>query len=473
MKLRFSLLLVILVTLVACGGTTVPAATNPSDSSANTSDQSVAVEPTVQAPTAAKAAEEPAPEDASAEEAQAEPTAVAEEAAVVEEIPEEAAVEAIASDELPHTLGQIIVQVQIPSSADQPPTLHEHSGMTYFNIPLSTGEAIQLLAVQGLKWTNIEPRNDSATEGIINYWFYGEPLEGSVILQAQIPTSSDKAPQLNEFNGMKYIVLQTSKDAFLHIIPVQGFEWSEVQLNPDSANPEIINYWFKASAPVLEEIAPVVEANQCPEGWTICRTLESPTITLVGSRLVSQAAMDSVAHIYQDMLNRLKPEYPTDVFNGFTVYITNGEAWSELQNLAPVGTMWPGTVEKGIPQGDDLRGGASNRFLWIEEQMICKTGVATRNAAYDAGLRARPDNTVRTFDQVVHEFSHSIHMNYGLDEEIKGIFNTSGMSPIERFPWAVQNKFGTPAGNLTAAEQAYFDKIFASTTTYTCDLYQP
>src|SRR5690606_5873094 len=137
------------------------------------------------------------------------------------------------------------------------------------------------------------------------------------------------------------------------------------------------------------------------------------------------AAMDSVAHIYQDMLNRLKPEYPTDVFNGFTVYITNGEAWSELQNLAPVGTMWPGTVEKGIPQGDDLRGGASNRFLWIEEQMICKTGVATRNAAYDAGLRARPDNTVRTFDQVVHEFSHSIHMNYGLDEEIKGIFNTS------------------------------------------------
>lgn len=466
MTRRFTLMIILLITLIGCNGVAVPEVSNPVDSAANTS----AVEPTVAAPTAAEAATQAPAEATSVPE---EATAVPEEAAVIEEAAEEAPLEAVSAEELPHTLGQIIVQAQIPTSADQPPTLLEHSGMTYFNIPLDTGEAIQLLAIQGLKWTGVEQLNDSGDTGVINYWFYGEPLEGTVTLQAQIPTISDKAPLLEEYSGMKYISIQTTKDAFIELFPIQGFTWNDVQLNPDSANPEIINYWFKAVAPVLEEIAPVVEVNQCPEGWATCRTLESPTITLVGSRLVSQAAMDSVAHIYQDMLSRLKPEYPSNVFDGFTVYITNGEPWSELQNLAPVGTMWPGTVEKGIPQGDDLRGGASQRFLWIEEQMICKTGVATRNAAHKAGLRANPDNSPRTFDQVVHEFSHSIHMNFGLDEEIKRIFNTSGMPAIERFPWAVQNKFGTPAGTLTDAEQAYFDKIFSSSTAYTCDLYQP
>lgn len=75
--------------------------------------------------------------------------------------------------------------------------------------------------------------------------------------------------------------------------------------------------------------------------------------------------------------------------------------------------MWPSTGD-WKKTGDFLRGGASPDFLWISEQMMCKTGVATRNAT-----KANTDNAVRTVDQVVHEFGHSIDYNYGLSEAMK------------------------------------------------------
>ena len=129
----------------------------------------------------------------------------------------------------------------------------------------------------------------------------------------------------------------------------------------------------------------------------------------------------------------------------------------------------------GSPRGDELRGGSGSDYLWISEQMICKTGVATRNAAYAAGRRSSPDNDYRTFDQVVHEFAHTIDQRYGLDARVQSLYaNAPSNLPSEEFAWAVQTWFSTPEYDRNQpGEQEFLEEIFTSRATYNCaELYQ-
>ena len=216
-------------------------------------------------------------------------------------------------------------------------------------------------------------------------------------------------------------------------------------------------------------------AAQCSPGWTSCRTLADPKITIMASRAVSTSAMDAVEHIYTEMTSRFKAEYPKNKFDGYVIYMTNGEPWSELKELAPIGTMWAGVVENGMDQGDELRGGTTPDYLWIDEQMICKTGVQTRNDAYDAGKRSKRDDTERTFDQVIHEFSHAIAYRFGLQERLNSVYQNGWDAPNhnEEFPWSIQYWFGTPAGTLSDGESAFIGEIFSSATTFSCEMYTP
>jgi hypothetical protein len=113
--------------------------------------------------------------------------------------------------------------------------------------------------------------------------------------------------------------------------------------------------------------------------------------------------------------------------------------------------------------GDELRGGAANDYIWISEQMICKTGVKTRGAK---------DKTARTLDQVVHEFAHSIDGNFGLGSRIKQLHATSN-APGEDFAWDVQHWFGTPTGNMSDAERKLVGEIFSQQKTFSCAAYKP
>lgn len=216
--------------------------------------------------------------------------------------------------------------------------------------------------------------------------------------------------------------------------------------------------------------ATTVNGCSIPVGWSKCRQIASPKITIYGIAAATDAAMDAVQKIYTDMTSRLAAPAKMD---GVTVYLTNGRPWSEIGSLAPLGEFGRGIVEKGIAQGDDLRGGASRDFLWIDEQMICKKGVATRNEAKKAGLRSAADNDVRTFDQVVHEFGHTIANRSGLDGRLAATY-PGRSDAVELWPWTIQNNFGTPAGTPAGGGQQLFDEVFTSTTTYTCDaLYKP
>lgn len=193
------------------------------------------------------------------------------------------------------------------------------------------------------------------------------------------------------------------------------------------------------------------------EGWTRCKTLTDPKIRIMGTARVSQSAMDIVARIYTEMAARFKPAYPKDVFNGYVVYITNGEPWSEINGLYPIGvTLGPND------EGDILRGGASRDYLWISEQMICKTGIVTRP----------DDTTTRTFDQVIHEFAHAIHANYGLEGRIEQIYSDAAQ-PMENFAWGIQHWFSSPGGTLSPEQSAFIGEIFSSSTTFSCNAYTP
>lgn len=210
-----------------------------------------------------------------------------------------------------------------------------------------------------------------------------------------------------------------------------------------------------------------ISGEGLPEaGWTHVRALESPKIKIMGTEAVSDSALDVVETIYEGMTSRIKAPKDKSLFDGFKVYITNGEPWTELSSVAPIGTMWSGT-SNGIDKGDDLRGGSNSQYLWISEQMICKTGVKTRNDSFAAGNRTEGDTSVRTYDQVVHELAHSIARKYSLDAKITEIYG----GDEEAYAWSVQHWFSSPSGTLTDAQRGLMEEIFTSQTSFSTDLY--
>lgn len=170
-------------------------------------------------------------------------------------------------------------------------------------------------------------------------------------------------------------------------------------------------------------------------GWARCWVMKDPAIKILATKNVSELAVNAVANIYREMTHSLNRMYSRKVYDGYKVYITNGETAAELKRLNTVGTMW--TDGTGPDSRDWLRGGTTSEYLWISEQMICKTGVRTRGAQ---------DKETRTFDQVVHEFAHSIDMKFiGVEGNQKfKLFDFVKIGPVEGFAWAVQYWFRAP-----------------------------
>jgi len=135
--------------------------------------------------------------------------------------------------------------------------------------------------------------------------------------------------------------------------------------------------------------------------------------------------------------------------------------------LSPIGTAYPAQPYES--SGDFLRGYGNPDNLWITEQMICKQGVKTRNATGRI-----KDDTKRTFDQVIHEFSHSIDSNYIPDQTIK-IFLFQKIPPLESFPIRVQQWFGAAGFNeaIPANQEAVLKELFTSRATFSCEGYKP
>ncbi|MBL8203001.1 MAG: hypothetical protein JNM09_02135 [Blastocatellia bacterium] len=213
----------------------------------------------------------------------------------------------------------------------------------------------------------------------------------------------------------------------------------------------------------------IVKANVTPcqadAVWSKCIELPDPKITIRGTKLVSDSAMNAVANVYTELTKRFKPAYPRGTFNGFLVYVTNGEPGTQLDKMKELQTF--GENGRGSNSRNLVRGGANYNLLWIEEQMICKAGVRTVNADYPD----KADYTLRTYDQVIHEFGHAIDQRYKLGQRIQTTF--PGGAPGEDFAWAIQRWFGSPGGALPANQEALMKEIFSSRATFSCEGLKP
>ena len=209
-------------------------------------------------------------------------------------------------------------------------------------------------------------------------------------------------------------------------------------------------------------------------GWDQCWVLKNPAIKIFATKNVSKSAINAVAVILDEMTKRLQPgldgeKDPGKRFNEFKVYITNEEIGQSLKQLSGVKDFWTdGTHPKAR---DVLLGGANKTSLWVTEQMICKTGVKTRPLI---GLPT--DKNTRTFDQVVHEFAHSIDANFDLQKKDNNseVFKTGSfgfIGPVEGFAWAVQMWFGTPGGKLTSDQNSRLSNVFGSRVSFSAEGY--
>lgn len=213
----------------------------------------------------------------------------------------------------------------------------------------------------------------------------------------------------------------------------------------------------------------IVKANvkpcQADAVWSKCIEIPDPKITIRGTKLVSDSAMNAVANVYTELTKRFKPTYPRGTFDGFLVYMTNGEPGSQLDTIKELQTF--GQNGMGSNSRNLVRGGANYNLLWIEEQMICKAGVRTVNEDYPD----KADYTLRTYDQVIHEFGHAIDQRYKLGQRIQSIFR--GGAPGEDFAWAIQRWFGSPGGASPPNQEALMKEIFTSRATFSCEGLKP
>jgi hypothetical protein len=211
--------------------------------------------------------------------------------------------------------------------------------------------------------------------------------------------------------------------------------------------------------------------GKAPGVYNKCVTLTSPKITIMGSRLTSYSAMKGVAGVYQQMFDALRSAYPKKTFDGFTVYLTKGEPISEIKNWWPVGDAQPDI--SGENGADFLRGAANDDYLWLDEQMICKAGVVTRNDL--ARKQGTPlDNKARSFDQVVHEMAHSMERRYPSFKASNDIpFSDHPMERVEGLANGMQNWFGV-GGELSERQYKHLaDNVFTRRVAFRCDNYDP
>jgi hypothetical protein len=197
------------------------------------------------------------------------------------------------------------------------------------------------------------------------------------------------------------------------------------------------------------------------DNWGHCRLTHDAknqaTLRIVGSQQVTDAVLDQLAEVYAIVLGTMKPHTADYEVNGViekrphqlsdmmgvVAYVTNGEDEQWLKQTYPMDSRF-------AEDPNSFRGGASKDIFWISEQLICKTGIATKPS----------DTITRTYDQVIHEFAHVVDNNYELSSEVVAKFRAAGEAQ-ENFAGAVQSHFNAYDGRTyPQVEVDYVKSLF-------------
>lgn len=285
--------------------------------------------------------------------------------------------------------------------------------------------------------------------------------DGRLVLRS---SSDEVVWSVGPMNGVRgpitTVLLQPDGNLVAHDKDEQ-WVWSALDHDPEGGSTVTVT-----DAGALHLVGPthVVRWSSTGLAWPGRRTVPGTSVTIYGSPKATSGALDAVVNVYTEMVRRFSSDYPTSKLENYVVYLTNGDTWADLKDMGPITTEFGDKTDSGTSSGDFIRGGTSEHFLWIEEEMICKTGVKTRNDGVEAGKWEEKDTNVRTFDQVVHEFAHAIEDRFGLGSRVAELWGDEAKTHCV-LQWAVQGWFGCPTSALndvTATQRALVAEIFGS-----------
>ncbi len=157
-------------------------------------------------------------------------------------------------------------------------------------------------------------------------------------------------------------------------------------------------------------------------------------IDYVATEGVSDWALHSARTVLTNVLLGLKDRSQIEKFKNYRILIV-GDADKDIINYPDI----------GFKQANDWRGGTDNRVARITEEMMCRTGVTNRPG----------DKVYREYDQVVHEFGHTIDMRLGLESLIGQVQKMANTYPrdkqgkykasynAEQYPYWVQSWYNS------------------------------
>lgn len=160
----------------------------------------------------------------------------------------------------------------------------------------------------------------------------------------------------------------------------------------------------------------------------------------VATASVSDWALAMARTVLTNVLLTLKDRSQIDKFKGYRIMIVGDGDGDEAVQYPDV----------GITTFTRLRGNTNPARAIITEEMMCRTGI----------IHVPVDKVYRKYDQVVHEFGHTIHFKLDLEKEITklqgGKFRPCGFAVMIQAMFDCDMQFGSTRERFLAQEPAKF-----------------
>jgi hypothetical protein len=139
----------------------------------------------------------------------------------------------------------------------------------------------------------------------------------------------------------------------------------------------------------------------------------------VATESVSDWAVVMARTVLTNLLLTFKNRRNIEKFKGYRILIVGDGDGDEAVNYPDI----------NFPEFKEWRGGTNFGVARVTKEMMCRTGITHRP----------DDTTYRKYDQVIHEFGHTIDMRLDLKAELTEV--QGGTYDAESFPWWVQSWF--------------------------------
>lgn len=162
----------------------------------------------------------------------------------------------------------------------------------------------------------------------------------------------------------------------------------------------------------------------------------------VATASVSDWALATARTVLSNVLLTLKDRSEIDRFEHYRILIVGDGDGVEAD-------QYPDIIHRN-PEFQKYRGGTDHLVARITEEMMCRMGIT----------HIPSDKVYRKYDQVVHEFGHTIHKRLHIEDEIKalqgGTFDGCGFAVMIQNMFDCDMEYGSTRENFLAKEPKKF-----------------